>query len=78
MGVGAKVGRRWRLQVDDFRFPWEGVGKCRVGVAKAHPDPWVFEEETREQDSNKNEDGVVVAQFFRFPFPALAYRFHRS
>ena len=32
-----------------------------MGVAKAHPDPWVFEEETREQDSNKNEDGVVVA-----------------
>ena len=48
-----------------------------MGVAKAHPDPWVFEEETREQDSNKNEDGVVVvAQFFRFP--ALAHRFHRS
>ena len=48
-----------------------------MGVAKVHPDPWVFEEETREQDWNKNGDGVVaVAQFFRFP--ALAQRFHPS
>ena len=24
-----------------------------MGVAKAHPDPWVFEEETREQETSE-------------------------
>ena len=47
-----------------------------MGVVKAHPDPWVFEEEIKARDWSTTASDVAVAQFFREM--TFAHRFHPS